>query len=235
MEIRDIYQAVRLCFDEGAENGSSLSEEAVAALGSDSEAMNEIIENKLSDALRWVCLYAPAEQLSGGGSGESGTIDIIEDSSGDVPSDGRISLGGNFIRLIRIRCSDWQRAVMGDSLLKEDSEEYLQLSDPYGAEATSDRPQAALIETREKQVEVWPHGSEATYELTKLVMPTSETIRQTLQQSGEVQVSVPPLLEGSFVYYLAFLVLSAYADPRATRMLEIAKMNLGLTDDKQRA
>jgi hypothetical protein len=120
---------------------------------------------------------------------------------------------------------------MGDSLLKEDSEEYIQLMDSYGAEATNDRPQAALIETAEKKVEVWPHAAGAKYDLTKLVMPSAQDLDDA---TDTTDVGIPPLLRTSFLYYLAFLVLSAYEDSRAPRMLEIAKMNLGVTEDKQR-
>ena len=233
MTVQGIYQAVRLCYDEEAQNGSELAAGFTAASAGDTALMNHIIKAKLGDALRWICLYAPAEQLSGGGSVEAGSINIVEDVvQQSVPEDGRISLGGNFIRLIRVRCSNWHRAVMGESLLKEDSDEYLQLMDAYGATATTDRPQAALIETAVKQVEVWPHVSGAKYDLTKLVMPSTSDLSNL--GDGDT-VNIPPLLQTSFLYYLAFLVLSAYEDSRAPRMLEIAKMNLGLTDDKQRA
>lgn len=229
MTVQNIYQAVRWCYDEEAQNIAGF----VSATAGDMALMNNIIKAKIGDALRWICLYAPAEQLSGGGSGGTGSINIIEDvNQQDVPSDGRISLGDNFIRLIRVRCTNWHRAVMGDSLLKEDSEEYLQLMDTNGAEATDDRPQAALIETATKSVEVWPHVTGAKYDLTKLVMPSQTDLSSI---TDTTVIAVPPLLQTSFLYYLAFLVLSAYGDARAARMLEIAKMNLGLSDDKQRA
>ena len=227
MTLQDIYQQVRLCFDEEAANDAAF----LSASAGDCASMNNIIKSKIGDALRWICLYAPAEQLSGGASSTDGNISIIEDVAGDhVPASGRIPLGENFIRLVRVRCSNWHRAVMGDSLLREDSDEYLQLYDEYGATATNDRPQAAIIEKKVKEVEVWPHYTTASYELTKLVMPSQSSLAD-IDASG---LDVPQLLQSSFLYYLAFLVLSAYEDTRSARMLEIAKMNLGLSDDKQR-
>lgn len=223
--VQNIYKRVRWCFDEEALNVANLADVA----NNDNTLMNNIIKDKIGDALRWICLYAPAEQLSGGGSSGSDDIDIIVDDSGTVPNDGRIALGENFIRLIRVRCTGWHRAVMGESLLKEDSDEYLQLMDEYGAMGTIDRPQAALIESAVKKVEVWPH--EGSYELTKLVMPSIEDLSNL---TDTTPVNIPPLLEAAFIYYLAFLTLSAYADARAPRMLEIARMNLGITEDKQR-
>lgn len=225
IQVQHIYERVRWCFDEEALNIANLAD----VTNNDNTLMNNIIKDKIGDALRWICLYAPAEQLSGGGSSGSDDIDIIVDDTGTVPENGRIALGANFIRLIRVRCTDWHRAVMGESLLKEDSDEYLQLMDEYGAMATLDRPQAALIESAEKKVEVWPRAG--SYELTKLVMPSMEDLSNL---TDTTPVNIPPLLEAAFIYYLAFLTLSAYADARAPRMLEIARLNLGITEDKQR-
>lgn len=233
MIVQNIYKRVRWCYDEEALNAANLDDVSAYDFdnaSTDNGLMNHIIKDKIGDALRWICLYAPAEQLSGGGSVE-GSINIVVDATGNIPSNGKIALGTNFIRLIRVRCSNWHRAVMGDTLLKEDSEEYLQLMDSYGAEATVDRPQAALIESAEKKVEVWPHAS-GTYELTKLVMPTPEDLDNL---DDDDNVNIPPLLVSSFLYYLAYLTLSAYDDTRAGRMLEIAIQHLAKTNDRQRA
>lgn len=245
MRVQDIYKRVRWCFDEEALNVASLNDVSsydfdlvenedgtATATSTDNGLMNHIIKDKIGDALRWICLYAPSEQLSGGSDGSDGAIDIVVDDSGSVDSEGMIPLGKNFIRLIRVRCKGWHRAVMGSSLLKEDSDEYLQLSDEYGADATADRPQAALIETAEKKVQVFPHDDGPSYELTKLVMPSNSDLGNLKDTST---VNIPPLLETSFIYYLAFLTLSAYDDSRSQRMLDIAKMSLGKTDDNQRA
>ncbi|MBQ8711543.1 MAG: hypothetical protein IJ551_01775 [Prevotella sp.] len=237
MTVEAIYQAVRLCFDEESRNDAGFA----SASDGDTQSMNHIIKGKLGDALRWICLYAPAEQLSGGGSTSDGSVGIIEDASGIVPESGLIPLGPNFIRLIRMRCDNWHRAVMGNSLLREDSDEYLWLRNGDGAEATNDRPQAAIIEKAQKYVEVWPHPTTpifgnhyapVKYTLTKLVMPSVADL-SSLADGNDV--GVPPLLQTSFIYYVAFLVLSAYGDVRAPRMLEIARQNLGLTDDQQRS
>lgn len=234
MTVQDIYKRVRLCFDEEALNVAGFDDASsydFDGMTTDNGLMNHIIKDKIGDALRWIYLYAPAEQLSGGSSSASG-VNIVVDDDGFIPEDGRIALGKNFIRLIRIRCTGWHRAVMGRSLLKEDSDEYLQLLDEYGAGASVDRPQAALIESAEKCVEVWPHREEDTYELTKLVMPSNEELMDLEDSSN---VNIPPLMETSFIYYLAFLTLSSYEDSRSQRMLDIAKMSLGQTEDAQRA
>lgn len=228
MTVEDICKQVRWCIDEEAINGSDLA--AAMDSGNDTTLMNNLIKAKINDALRWVCLYSPAEQLSGGVDGDTNGINILVDETNISPNNGRIKMGKGFIRLVRIKGTDWHRAVMGESLLKEDSEEYLQLNDSNGAEATVDRPQAALIEKTEKEIEVWPKTG--TFELTKLMMPSYETLSSI---SDSTVVNLPALLVSSYIYYLAYLVLIAYGDQRADSMLVVAKQHLGLTDDRQRA
>ena len=127
----------------------------------------------------------------------------------------------DFIRLVRVRASGWHRAVREP--LAEDSDEYLQLYDSNGAKATEDRPQAAYIEKATKQIEVWPKGSDnANY--TYIAQPD---IKDDDVSEDDDVVALPPRAKTAFIYYLAFLVLSAYEDSRAARMLEIAQMNTG--------
>lgn len=243
MTIADIISAVRWCIDEEAVNASNLEVEDPSNYDydvSDHILMDNIIKSKIGDALRWVCLYAPSELLtgsdtSGGDTGivYEGTIttrDPITDESAGVvdgaPSSvtyNRFVLPSNFIKLVRVRGTSWHRSVSGESLLKEDSEEYLQLHDPTCAYATADRPQAALINKKRKELECWP--ASGTFEFTCIVSPASVNIVPSVQPTDTVDV--PPLVRSAFIYYLAFLLLSAYGDARAVRMLEIAKMNIG--------
>lgn len=237
MTVQNIYQAVRCCYDEEAQNNANF----VSASAGDMALMNNIIKAKIGDALRWICLYAPAELL--GGSDE--TSDGTEVPTGilvDMPASGTLvpttiagTTGGyittpaNFIKLARIRVAGWHRAIK--SPIEEDSEEYLQLYDENGATATAERPQAAIINKATKVIEVWPTGVSVQYTYVAEVNNTSAES----DTDGTTVIAIPPRAKTAFIYYLAFLVLSAYGDSLATRMLEIAKMNLGLTDDKQRA
>ena len=237
MTVSNIYEAVRYCIDEEASNNTNF----VNASADDCTYMNHIIRNKIPTALRWVTLYAPAETLSGvadssSSSSSSGTIDIIvEETTGT--GTGQASLSGNtitptktLIRVIRVKGNQWHRAILGDSLIKEDSDEYLQLKDENGAAATNDRPQAALVNTKKKKVEVWPADNN-TFTLTYVRALTDADLVSLSDQSN---VSLPASLETSFIYYLAYLLCCAYGDGRAKSMFEIATLNLGKTDDKQR-
>lgn len=240
MQVGEIIKAVRWCIDEESVNMAGFA--AASAFNfdgnvTDTGLMDRIIVSKIADSLRWVCLYAPSELLTGSDTesqstgliyeGEVNASRPVTDASAGVVngapvSSNRFVLPSNFIKLIRVRGSSWHRSVSGRSLIMEDSEEYLKLHDSTSAFATEDRPQAAIIEKARKELECWPAAS--SFEFTCIVSPAAINISQ---ESLTYNVAIPPLAKTSFIYYLAFLLLSAYNDPRAVRMLEIAKMNLG--------
>lgn len=226
MKVEDIVKSVRLCIDEEASNPSSLA----GADGDDITKMDSIIKDKIGDALRWVCTFAPSELLSAGSAtSASGSIDLIYEETNLTASNNLLTPSKTLLKVVRVRGSQWHRAVLGDSLLKEDSDEYLQLKDSYGATATDDRPQAAIINTKQRKVEVWPDTSN-TFTLT-YVKALDSTEISSLATDTTV-VNLPLLVETSFIYYLAYLLCSAYGDPRASRMLEIAMQNLGISDKR---
>lgn len=228
MTIEGIIEAVRLCIDEEALNGSDLNYDTGA---SDNALMDNIIKAKIGDALRWVCLYGPADLLSGCDETDvpSGTTaGVLVDYNPTVEAvsggGGRITLPSDFIKLARVRVDGWHRAIKVP--VSEDSEEYLQLYDSYGAAATSDRPQAAIIDKAERELEVWPWSSGKTVDVTYVIDTEGETYNVTIGGVSVEKIAIPPKSKTAFIYYLAFLLLSAYNDARSARMLEIAKMNL---------
>lgn len=201
MTYSDIYKAVRWCFDEETPSDT---------------LMNNIIKAHVGDALRWVCLHAPSELLTGT---DSASLSSYVKEISTTPVNSMITLPADYLRLVRVRGNLWHRSVK--DLISEDSEEYLQLSDENGASATIDRPQAALIETKNRKIELWPSVT-STVTLTYIATPTMQD-----DTTDSSQVDVPSLACSSFIYYLAYLTLSAYGDERAARMLEIATANLG--------
>ncbi|MBR2291706.1 MAG: hypothetical protein IJ868_05265 [Prevotella sp.] len=239
MEVGQIIKEVRWCFDEEAANNADF----IGASDRDSALMDNIIKAKIGDALRWVCLYAPADVLNGSDSGTD--TDIVREARlgpgvtyggmtlniNNEKGYGTVTLPADFVKLARIRVDNWHRAVT--TPIAEDSDEYLQLNDENGATATYDRPQAAIIETLPKKIEAWPMKNQDGGCTVTVVCAPSVSVDTDTRDDHDV--AMPPKAKAAIIYYLAFLVLSAYEDSRAARMLEIAKMNLGLTDDRQRA
>ena len=189
MTVGDIIKAVRLCIDEEDSNPSSLANQGV--LGSDNALMDNIIKAKIGDAIRWICLYAPAELLSNTEASVQDSIDLIYEEN-LTPSGNLLTPTKTLLKVVRVGCSNWHRAILGDSLLKEDSDEYLQLRDVNGAEATNDRPQAALINTKQKKVEVWP-ATNNTFTLT-YAKALSATELNNIVTTATTKVNVPVLV-----------------------------------------
>lgn len=237
MIVGDIIKSVRWCIDEERFNESFLDGASAYDSGgehtdvglTDVGLMDNIIVHRIGDALRWVSLYAPLELLNGkstlssSSSSSSSSVDIIKEDTISSVSNNLIPLDGNYLRLIRVKGANWHRAILGDSLLREDSGEYLQLRDTLGAQATLDRPQAALINTKEKQIEVWPTVGAGSFTVTYVASPSVSDLSAITDASD---IDIPPLVETCFIYYLAYLVLSAYGDPRAKNMFDIATLNI---------
>lgn len=221
MTVGDIIKAVRWCYDEEQMNSADFGN----ASSNDNTLMDNIIKSKIGDAVRWICLYCAPEILGGSDDDEEET-GIMKDAEDDPSAIGQtgggtLEMPDDFIRLVRVRAEGWHRAVREP--FAEDSDEYLQLYDSNGAAATVDRPQAAIIDKTKKEIEVWPKGS-GKVEYTYIAQPD---ITDDDVSSADDVVALPPRAKTAFIYYLAFLVLSAYEDSRAARMLEIAKMNTG--------
>ena len=239
MTVGNIIKAVRWCIDEEAVNAANIEDVSAydfdGGTHTDLGLMNNIIRNKIPAALRWVCLYAPAEQLSGvsgsgsGSGSSSNVIDIIHEDS-LTATNNVLTPTETLVRVVRVKGTGWHRAILGDSLIKEDSDEYLQVHDTNGAEATVDRPQASLMNTKTKKVEVWP--GTGTFTLTYIKALSTSDLGNLNNDSTEV--GIPTQVETSFIYYLAYLLLTAYGDARAKGMYDVATLNLGRTEDKQR-
>ena len=89
------------------------------------------------------------------------------------------------------------------------------------AMGTADRPQAAIMRENPIKILLQPKPTEAVISFVgvpKNVDVSSET----------TDVAIPDKLSNAFIYYLAFLLLSAYNDNKATQMYTIAMQQLGV-------
>lgn len=232
MTVEEIINQVRWCIDEESNNSSDLSE---AIDDKDDSYMDNIIKAKISDALRWVCMNAPEQMLLSGSSDNASSIGKnYTFSNGDswynqywredleigivkLPSDVSV------IRMLRVRGANWHRAVLKP--VEEDSDEELAMFDE-SARGTLDRPQVAIMRTSPIKLMIQPATS--SVEVTLASSPSSTT-----NISKDTNIDVQDSTRGAFIYYLAFLLLSAYDDTKASVMYSIALQQLGITQSKQ--
>lgn len=228
MTISEIIYKVKSCIDENvltSTNGiSSVNEYTL---------MEDIIKAHIEDAMRW-CVVAASYSMRNVsyqiGSGQSVNMMETLSLSGTASSLGNskyctITLPDYTSKVIRVRNSNWYKGV--SNFVNEDSDEYLELRGGDIVAASNDRPVAAIINTYPIRIELYPYTTNSTNEVTILREPSDLDIEIT--PGVDININLTPSKLGTaFIYYLSFLVLSAYNDiNKANQMLAIAKMSIG--------
>lgn len=231
MKVSEIIDAVRLCLDEEVPDKSVSNLADVS--NNDSTYMDDIIKGKVGDALRWCCVNAPADMLYGSDkegtdpgiiklytSATTGATNLTTD--GDI---GKITLPTNFIKLSRLRAGSWHRAVL--NLAEEDSDEYAMMYDAT-EKGTVDLPRAGISHTNPVEIHFQPYSTGDTFEISYVADPTASMATAT----DATEVALPPKIKTSLIYYIAYLVMTAYENvPKANACYQVAVQNLGLKQD----
>lgn len=215
MKIEDIIKQVRWCIDEESNNTSAITDEK------DDTYMDNIIKSKINDALHWIAITAASSPVLA----ESKKVDATTTSTVKVeeydtekgigiitmPSDTEV------INISRVRGKGWFKAVVP---VEDTDDEALMMFDE-SAMGTADRPQAAIMRENPIQILLQPKPEEAV--ISFVGVPKNVSL-----SSSETDVAIPDKLSNAFIYYLAFLLLSAYNDNKATHMYTIALQQLGV-------
>lgn len=215
MKIEDIIKQVRWCIDEESNNTSEITDEK------DDLYMDNIIKSKINDALHWLAITAASSPvLSDSKKVDATTTSTIkveeyvaEKGIGTItmPSDTEV------INISRVRGKGWFKAVVP---VEDTDDEALMMFDE-SAMGTTDRPQAAIMRENPIKILLQPKPEEAV--ISFVGVPKNVSI-----SSSDTDVAIPDKLSNAFIYYLAFLLLSAYNDNKATQMYTIALQQLGV-------
>lgn len=216
MKIEDIIKQVRWCIDEESNNTSEITDEK------DDTYMDNIIKSKINDALHWLAITAASSPVLADSKKVDATTTstikveeyVAEKGIGIItmPSDTEI------INISRVRGKGWFKAVVP---VEDTDDEALMMFDE-SAMGTADRPQATIMRENPIRILLQPKPEEAVISFVgvpKNVDVSSET----------TEVAIPDKLSNAFTYYLAFLLLSAYNDTKATQMYTIAMQQLGVS------
>lgn len=208
MTVSDIINRVRWAVDE--ETGYADYE---------TNYMDNIIKASIHDALVWVNTYADPNLLIGT-SADSG---YVKHEKLTVGTDGYLTPTNSLLRIIRVRNTGWNKAVM--TPVREDSEEYVMQADAT-AKADASRPIVAIIETVPRKLQVFPSKANDDVEVTYTYAP-SVTV------DDDSDIAITSGAQGAFIYYLAYLLMIAYNDARAGAMFSTAKMHAGIREGKE--
>lgn len=230
MKVDEIIKQVRWCIDEETSGTAYLTD------NKDDVYMENIIRAKIPDALHWIAITASASSVL------SSSSSTQKNSSSDVASttttmtvtsfDGHEDIGVitmpssvSVFNINRVRGKGWHKAVVP---VEDTSDEALMMFDET-SKGTIDRPQAAIMRVKPLRVLVQPMPSDGTVSVSYVGVPTDIT-----KGSGEEgdSVEISDNFRGAFIYYIAFLLLSAYDDSKANQMYSIALQQLGANQTK---
>lgn len=230
MKVDEIIKQVRWCIDEETSGTSYITDDK------DDVYMENIIRAKIPDALHWIAITASASSVL------SSSSSTQKNSSSDVASttttmtvtsfDGHEDIGVitmpssvSVFNINRVRGKGWHKAVVP---VEDTSDEALMMFDDT-SKGTIDRPQAAIMRVKPLKVLVQPMPSDGTVSVSYVGVPTDIT-----KGSGEEgdSVEISDNFRGAFIYYIAFLLLSAYDDSKANQMYSIALQQLGANQTK---
>lgn len=214
MSIEEIIKAVRWCIDEESNNTSEITDEK------DDLYMDNIIKSKINDALHWIAITAASSPVLSDSKSIGSTSDTIQVSDFDSNRNiGVITMPSNMeiITINRIRGASWYKAV---APVEDTDDEALMMYDDT-ANGTIDRPQAAIM--RENPIKILMQPKTSTAVITYVGVPKSVST-----DVSTTDVAIPDKLKNAFIYYIAFLLLSAYDDTKASQMYAIALQQLGV-------
>lgn len=216
MKVEDIIKAVRWCIDEESNNTSEITDEK------DDLYMDNIIKSKINDALHWIAITAASSPvLSDSKKVDATTTSTIKVESFDetrgigvitMPSDTEV------INISRVRGNGWFKAV---TPVEDTDDEALMMFDDT-AKGTADRPLATIMRENPISILLQPIPDNAVISFVGVPKNVSIT-------SDTTDVAIPDKLSNAFIYYLAFLLLSAYDDTKANQMYTIALQQLDVS------
>ena len=230
MTVDEIIKQVRFCIDEESNNTSSLAD---VIDEKDDSYMDNIIKAKIPDALHWIAVTATSSAVLSNSKETSKKADSSNPStSTDMEvkafegSDtiGIVEMPSNIsvFNINRVRATGWHKAVVP---VEDTSDDALLMFDDT-AMGTIDRPQAAIMRTTPLKLLVQPKA--ATITVSYVGVPT--VISKDNDETESVDIS--DNFKSSLIYYLAFLLLSAYDDSKANQMYNIALQMLGVNQSK---
>lgn len=230
MTVDEIIMQVRFCIDEESNNTSSLAD---VIDEKDDSYMDNIIKAKIPDALHWIAVTATSSAVLSNSKETSKKADSSNPStSTDMEvkafegSDtiGIVEMPSNItvFNINRVRATGWHKAVVP---VEDTSDDALLMFDET-AMGTLDRPQASIMRTTPLKLLVQPKAETITVSYVGVPTVISKG------NDGKESVDISDNFKSSFIYYLAFLLLSAYDDSKANQMYNIALQMLGVNQSK---
>lgn len=220
MTISEIINKVKWCIDHETHEDAKLADN-----GEDSY-MDNIIRAKINDARRWLAVATSLSVTLSSSPSSSSSSSVTTLTI--TPYDGfsgiaiiTIPKSLSTVPIYRVRLSSWHKSA---TPIPDTSDDALLMFDET-AKGTADRPLATVMQGSPTRILVQPYTSTDTAEIVYIGISSDIDT-----SSDDSTVEVPTIHESAFIYYIAYLLLTAYQDPRAQAMFAIA---VQLTGSKQ--
>lgn len=220
MTISEIINKVKWSIDHETHEDAKLADN-----GEDSY-MDNIIRAKINDARRWLAV-ATSQSVTLSSSPSSSSSSSVTTLT-ITPYDGfpgiaiiTIPKSLSTVPISRVRLSSWHKSA---TPIPDTSDDALLMFDET-AKGTADRPLATVMQGSPTRILVQPYTSTDTAEIVYIGISSDIDT-----SSDDSIVEVPTIHESAFIYYIAYLLLTAYQDSRAQAMFAIA---VQLTGSKQ--
>lgn len=230
MTVSEIIKNVRWCIDEESCNSSDLSD---VIDEKDDSYMDNIIRAKITDALHWISITVSSSGVLSSSttasktSTSTTTVNMSVEQFDTDRNIGKISMPTSIFvfNVNRIRCNGWYKAVIP----VEDTDDAALTMFDESSLGTNDRPQASIMREEPLSVLVQPFPNDGVATVSYVGIPKDITT----DSDGNESVDIPEKFKSSFIYYIAFLLLSAYDDSKASQMYTIALQQLGVTTNSK--
>ncbi len=217
MSIAEIVKAVRLCIDEETNNTSAIAD---VIDEKDDYYMDNIIKAKINSALHWIAITASSSSILSDSKVIGGTTSTMSVEDFDIENNiGVVTLPSDveIINVSRFRGNGWQKAVVP---IEDTDDQALTMYDST-ARGAADRPIAAIMREEPIRILMQPKADTAT--VSYVSVPSSVDT-----SSDDTDIAISDKLKNAFIYYIAFLLMSAYDDSsKAGQMYTIALQQLG--------
>lgn len=212
MTISEIINKVKWCIDH------ETHEDAKLADNGEDTYMDNIIRAKINDARRWLAIATSQSTTltsSPSSSSSSGVTTLTVTPYKSFPDIAIITIPSSLstVTLSRVRLSSWHKSAI--PILDTSDDAMLMFDDT--AKGTLNRPLATVMQGSPTRILVQPYTSTDTAEIVYIGISSDIDT-----SSDDSTVDIPTIHESAFIYYIAYLLLTAYQDPRAQAMFAIA-------------
>ena len=214
MQVSVLVSRVRAAIDELMANDSGFLTQS-----SDEKNLDDIINDKMGDALQYVVENAPLDKL---GTTLLNTLTGTELSNrfsiDSTTLVGSLKLPADLLRVVEARLSSWALYPKPES---DTSQVFLMQSDEY-TKGSWDRPVNILTyEGTERYLKMYSAKTPGdTLVFTYIAKPAVS--------SSSISIDVPPLLESALVYEVAGMAMVAFREQVAQSLFALADRSIGI-------